>query len=59
MAKNVRQIRIDQDLWDELGAVAAHWRTTRSELIRSCIAWVTGQPDARPPAQMRRPDRDA
>jgi predicted transcriptional regulator len=44
-----RQVRIDDDTWDELGDVARARGTDRSALIRDLIAWFLRRPNARPP----------
>lgn len=46
-----RTIRIDSELWDGFGEVARQLRTTRSEMIRSYLLWLLGQPGARPPSR--------
>lgn len=51
-----RNIRIDGELWDDVGEVARQLRTTRSEMIRSYLLWLVGTPGARPPSRPTRLD---
>ena len=49
-------IRVPDDLWDDLGAVAAANGTDRSKLVVAFMAWYLGRPDADLP---ERPGEDA
>jgi hypothetical protein len=47
-----RAVRIPDDEWDALGAVAQSLGTNRSHAIRSLIRWYVGAPGAKEPARI-------
>lgn len=44
-----RSIRLEQELWDQLGDAAKAFGYDRSSLIRQLIRWYLGVPGAKPP----------
>jgi hypothetical protein len=47
-----RAVRIPDDEWEALGAVAKAQGTDRTHAIRAFIRWYTGWPGATPPARI-------
>ena len=47
-----RAVRIPDDEWEALGAVAKALGTNRTHAIRALIRWYVGRPGANPPARI-------
>ena len=49
-----KTVRIEQDLWDRAGEVAAAQDSTRAAVINQFLRWYIGEPGARLPTSAQR-----
>lgn len=47
----LRNVRVDDDLWERLGEVADQQETDRSAIIRALVAWFVREPGAKMPTR--------